>query len=116
PPEMLGIKPPVLVSRRQEEPRTTRNTTKRSNWLPKETLTANLEMDPSLDTDRFDQESPSRRPRVEMAAPQPEVDPTPVDEPAPVVRGQGSSTRKTTRNAWKPGRSPLPSLEIGRSN
>lgn len=105
PPEMLGIRPPVLASRRNIP--SASPSARRSSWLPKsngEPVAADLQLDPSLDSDRF--EATEETPRFE---PEPQPEPQP---PAPKAESQ-PRPRKANGGGWKPVRSPLPALVIG---
>ncbi|MGE3820157.1 MAG: thioredoxin domain-containing protein [Isosphaeraceae bacterium] len=117
PPEMLGIRPPVLASRRNDSANETR--TRRSSWLPKsdgEPVTAGLRMDPSLDTDRFrevDEMTVAEGAAIETTPKTERNTPSEEEEIRAATPERVTSRRKPSGSGWRPGRSPLPSLTVG---
>ena len=92
PPGMLGIKTPVLAE--NDERATT--APRRDGWQPTpSSRTADLKMDPSADTDRFDTAGAS-----EAVAEMPEPEARPVISPV----------SRPVAGRWRAGREPLPGL------
>ncbi len=92
PPSLLGIKTPVLAEVARP---------KRSSWIPTPPArTADLKMDPSADSDRFDSTEPIAEPE------------TPAAEPtdAPSGRFARASRRPASTGGWRATQEPLPEL------
>ena len=100
PPEMVGVKPPVLASRENLPVRPNR-----MSWHPSvEAKPVKIELDPSADTDRFDDGTP--QPRVEL---QPQiVETTPVESATRPGRPSGGK--------WKRSTTPLPAFASVQAN
>jgi hypothetical protein len=100
PPEMLGIKPPVLVNG-NDQPAPTRRGAWQRPAHPDQARTVDLKMDPALDPDKFGPAEPTVG-----------VDP-PASEPHGATTNDGAPPTPTLRMApgkWRAGREPLPEL------
>ena len=102
PPEMLGVKPPTLALGNDQPVRP-----KRISWHPAtEPKPVAIELDPSVDTDRFDEGKP--RPHYEVESNETQVSSPPASRTKPSVRTSGG--------AWKKGVKPLPALSSASAN
>lgn len=100
PPEMVGVKPPVLASRENLPVRPNR-----MSWHPSvEAKPVNIELDRSADTDRFDDGTP--QPRVEL---EPQIEETTPVESAP-------KPGRPSGGKWKRSVTPLPALTSAPTN